>query len=106
MKRILVVLLAAFAMSACNLGLIKTPKQRLAASCAVVNTSIEVLTAANELGKLTKEQQDVIIKAMGVTIEICGVDPMPTLDDLKQRAFEEAIAALQREAAKASEKQP
>lgn len=89
----------ALALVACSPGLIKTDGQRIAAACATASASIKVITAANELGKLSPEQLGGVVTAIGVITPICGAEQAPTLDDIKREAFLQAIQALQERAA-------
>jgi len=91
MKRLLLV---ALLVSSCSF--LETNEQKIAASCAGASASLKALTAANELGKLTPEQQTIVISAMGVIAPICTAENPPTLDDVRREAFLQAIAALQK----------
>lgn len=88
--------LASLCLPACAPLGIKTEAQKIAASCATASASIKVLTAANELGKLTPQAQAGVISAVGIIAPICGAEHQaPTLDDVKREAFLAAITALQ-----------
>jgi len=94
-NRNFIAVFALAAVAACAPLGIKTEAQKIAASCATASASIKVLTAANELGKLTPQAQAGVISAVGIIAPICGAEQAPTLDDVKREAFLAAIAALQ-----------
>ncbi len=83
------------ALAACAPLGIKTEAQKIAASCATASASIKVLTAANELGKLTPQAMASVSAAVTIVAPICAAEQAPTLDDVKREAFLAAITALQ-----------
>jgi len=100
---ILFVLIAGLALlQACAAVGIQTNAQRIATACAGASASIDLLTVANGMGKLSEAQQVAILNAIGVVAPICAADTPPTLDDVKQQAFVAAIAGLQLAAAQAA----
>lgn len=76
-----------------------TPQQQVAAGCATAAAAIKSLTLANQFGKLSDDQQDAVLRAIGVTNPICAAPHPPTLDALKLLAFQQAIAILAAQAA-------
>ena len=100
MSRLKCILFAviALALAACDPSLIKTEGQRIAAACATASASIKVITAANDLGKVTPDQLAIVRETISVISPICAADEPPGMDDLKREAFYQAIAALQRRA--------
>lgn len=91
--------LFALMLSACTSMGFKTESQRIAASCAIATATLEVLTVANQEGKLSPSQQTQILNAVGLITPICTAPEPPTLDDVKLSAFTQAIAILQTRAA-------
>lgn len=77
-----------------------TDLQKIEASCATVTTATQTLTVADKAGKLTDAQRQDVLKALGVTTPICTQETPPSLDAVKEQAFQAAVAALSGLAAK------
>lgn len=104
MKRILLLPALALFAGCASLG-IQTDAQRIATACAGAASSIDVLTIANGMGKLTADQQGHVLLAISVISPVCGSDTPPTLDDVTRAAFDAAIKGLQAAATHATAEQ-
>lgn len=93
MGRLITILALAFLSACASIG-IQTDGQKIAFACASASASVDVLTAANSLGKLNPQQQAAILTAIGEVAPICAAAVPPTLDDVKRQAFQAAIDAL------------
>lgn len=99
MKMMLAMVLSLF-LAACQTtggtsGLSGT-EQQIAAACLTVGTAAEALTVAVENDKLTEAQQNAALRAFLVTDEFCRSENPPTRDEVKLRAFNAAVAELQK----------
>jgi len=82
-----------------SMGL-NTDLQKIEASCATATAAVNTLTVADKAGKLTDAQRKDVLKAINVTTPICTQETPPTLDAVKEQAFQAAITALSSLAAK------
>lgn len=83
-------------------GGLNTNLQKIEATCASVSAGMKVLTADNNIQKLSVDQKNAVVKALGVTTPICTQETPPTLDDVKLQAFNAAAAVVLGEQAKAA----
>jgi uncharacterized protein YceK len=98
-----VLMLMVLALTACSgCSGIQTHNQQVATGCATASAAIRTLTVANEAGKLSAEQQQAVLSAIGHIEPICSADSPPTMDQLKLEAFTQAIAILQAQAVRIS----
>lgn len=93
-----IVLALCIALAGCQNGgqLTPTQEQTLMTACASASASIKVLTEANKAGKLSEDMQDAVLEAIGIIDPVCGAEDTPTLTQLQQQAFQQAVAALVR----------
>ena len=66
--------------------------QKIEASCASGTAALQGIAAANRAGKVTAAQNAVVARALPAFTEVCTADTPPTLDSLKGRAMQEAVA--------------
>jgi hypothetical protein len=98
MKTMFLALLVALVVMLPGCAGLTTQTQKIEAACTGSSTAIKVLTAANDAGKLSPAQQAEIKTAIDTISPICNADNPPTLDSVKQQAFEDAIALLEAKA--------
>lgn len=73
----------------------QTQEQKVQLACASAATALDVLAVANSEDKLTEQQQKIVIDSAAYITPICTAETVPTLDDIKMRAFMSAIQQLQ-----------
>ena len=77
-----------------SVGGFDTPQQQIMASCVAADGALQALTVARRAGKLSDAQAEAIETAGDKIAIICMADEPPTLDSVRQAAFEEAIRTL------------
>jgi len=93
MKSLLLALALAATIPGC--ASLDTPTKKIEAACLGSATAIKVLTAANDAGKLSADQQASVRKALDIIQPVCTAASPPSLDAIKQAAFADAIARLE-----------
>jgi len=91
MKKILVMVLA-LALSSCA-GL-QTQTQKIATACAAATTGLQLVAVGVREGKINATQQAQVVAAGDKIAPVCSAATPPTLDALKQAAFDEAVALI------------
>jgi hypothetical protein len=91
----MLMMVVALCLGACASIGIQTDAQRIAVACATASASVNVLTAASNMGKLDDDQRYMVLVAISAVSPICTAEVAPTLDDVKREAFMAAIAGLQ-----------
>jgi hypothetical protein len=66
-------------------------QQGIAAACASIAASEDVLAVVNRAGKLSQAQYDAVMKAIAIKSPICNVSPMPT--SIAAAAYQELLGA-------------
>ena len=92
MKKLIAIMILGFTLSGCA-GM-QTQKQKIATACAAATTGIQLVTVGVREGKINAEQQAKVIEADNMIRPICGAAEPPTLDSLKQSAFDQAVQII------------
>lgn len=91
MKKILALALA-LALSSCA-GM-QTQTQKIATACAAATTGLQLVAVGVREGKITADQKARAVEAGDKIAPICSAPTPPTLDNVKQAAFDEAVALI------------
>jgi uncharacterized protein YceK len=92
--KILLAISLTLALAGCGSVSTSSGTQAIEQSCAAASAAIRVLTIANDQGKLNHATQTQVLRAIGLVNPICLSPTPPTLDTVKQAAFDDAVSAL------------
>ncbi len=82
-------------LAGCGCGTVQTSATgQIETGCTAASAAIKVLTLANDQGKLNHATQTQVLRAIGLVNPICLSPTPPTMDTVKQAAFNDAVSAL------------